>query len=336
LYHSESLTKTSSILVFLRVLEYYDGLLFLTTNRAGALDEAFRSRIHLTLYYPPLSYQQTMDIWKLNINRLRKVEKERCENLGKEPLQINEQELLRFAKEKFNQERGDSGWNGRQIRNAFQIGSSLAHFDARRDGITPRLSVEHFKMIYRVTQDFDTYMQETKGKSDGGLAFDRGDRSDHWKATEGRIEGAHSYEPQLGGSGSRFAGGMGLGKWMKANDFPQQRPVSPFSSDINNNSYSLQPTSPRLFQSRPQLGRNPSITINHGPQASLRDGERSPRTGSNEYNGQGYDHFSPDGANGHEISGGWKRGREMSDLDTQGWPKRRKEFDQEVHDQISP
>jgi len=60
------------VLVFLRVLEYYDGLLFLTTNRPGALDEAFKSRIHLTLYYPPLDLQQTVDIWKMNIDRLRK------------------------------------------------------------------------------------------------------------------------------------------------------------------------------------------------------------------------------------------------------------------------
>lgn len=75
--------------VFLRVLEYYDGLLFLTTNRVGTLEyvlfpvilsvpiklywcstpdkadmlnsEAFRSRIHLSLYYPALDQQQTMD-----------------------------------------------------------------------------------------------------------------------------------------------------------------------------------------------------------------------------------------------------------------------------------
>src|SRR5260370_716021 len=128
-----------SLSVFLRVLEYYDGLLFLTTNRPGALDEAFRSRIHLTLYYPPLSYHQTIDIWKLNIDRLRKVEKERSKDLGHEPLQINEQEVMRFAKERFNQDQSKFRWNGRQIRNAFQIASSLAHFDARNDRIQPRL-----------------------------------------------------------------------------------------------------------------------------------------------------------------------------------------------------
>lgn len=38
--------------VFLRSLEYYAGVLFLTTNRVGSIDQAFKSRIHLSVYYP--------------------------------------------------------------------------------------------------------------------------------------------------------------------------------------------------------------------------------------------------------------------------------------------
>ena len=49
-------------IVFLRVLEYYEGILFLTTNRVGISDEAFKSRIHISLYYPPLNWQQTEKI----------------------------------------------------------------------------------------------------------------------------------------------------------------------------------------------------------------------------------------------------------------------------------
>jgi len=53
--------------VFLRVLEYYSGILFLTTNRVGTLDEAFKSRIHLSLYYPSLNRDQTLQIFEMNI-----------------------------------------------------------------------------------------------------------------------------------------------------------------------------------------------------------------------------------------------------------------------------
>ena len=34
--------------VFLRVLEYYEGILILTSNRVGTFDEAFKSRIQLS------------------------------------------------------------------------------------------------------------------------------------------------------------------------------------------------------------------------------------------------------------------------------------------------
>jgi SpoVK/Ycf46/Vps4 family AAA+-type ATPase len=44
---SSDLQRNAIVSVFLRVLEYYDGILILTTNRIGDLDEAFKSRIHI-------------------------------------------------------------------------------------------------------------------------------------------------------------------------------------------------------------------------------------------------------------------------------------------------
>ncbi|KAH8655727.1 hypothetical protein BX600DRAFT_515435 [Xylariales sp. PMI_506] len=230
-----TLTKNTLVSVFLRVLEYYDGLLFLTTNRPGALDEAFRSRLHLTLYYPPLSFQQTLDIWRLNIDRLRRVEMERHDNLGHRPLQINDKELERFARDRFQHERGRFRWNGRQIRNAFQIASSLAHFEARRDDKEPRLSADHFKMIHMVTEDFDRYMSETKGKGDGDLAFDRGDRADHWDVederatTPGGVGSGTYHDSSAFGSGrSLHSSGGGPTLMMSWPAQTRRRPVSPF------------------------------------------------------------------------------------------------------------
>lgn len=53
---TEDLHRNSIVSVFLRMLEYYKGLLFLTTNRVGAFDEAFKSRVHISLFckYLPL------------------------------------------------------------------------------------------------------------------------------------------------------------------------------------------------------------------------------------------------------------------------------------------
>ncbi|KAH6716389.1 P-loop containing nucleoside triphosphate hydrolase protein, partial [Leptodontidium sp. MPI-SDFR-AT-0119] len=66
--------KNALVSVFLPGLDYYYSILFLTTNRASVLDEAFKSRIHYKIYYPDLTLEQTLDIWKLNINRVRRIE----------------------------------------------------------------------------------------------------------------------------------------------------------------------------------------------------------------------------------------------------------------------
>ncbi|KAL2071792.1 hypothetical protein VTL71DRAFT_13027 [Oculimacula yallundae] len=207
-----TLTKNALVSVFLRVLEYYDGLLFLTTNRPGALDEAFKSRIHLSLYYPQLDLQQTKEIWEMNIDRLRAVEDERCKNTDLQPLQVNRREILRLAEEKFENRDGSVRWNGRQIRNAIQVASSRANFEANEDNIPPRLTADHFKLIYDVTEDFDNYSQAAVGKSDGGLAYDRGDRADDWsserqRSVEGRPYGRGTLLSR--GGGQAFGGGFG-------------------------------------------------------------------------------------------------------------------------------
>ncbi|MCO5601810.1 hypothetical protein L7F22_055935 [Adiantum nelumboides] len=50
--------------VFLRLLEYYAGVLFLTTNRVRAFDQAFLSRISLCIQYPDLDDQRRSLIWQ--------------------------------------------------------------------------------------------------------------------------------------------------------------------------------------------------------------------------------------------------------------------------------
>lgn len=46
----ESYQRNSIVVHFLRVLDYYSGILIMTTNRVGTIDEGFISRIHLSLY----------------------------------------------------------------------------------------------------------------------------------------------------------------------------------------------------------------------------------------------------------------------------------------------
>jgi SpoVK/Ycf46/Vps4 family AAA+-type ATPase len=58
----------------LRALEYYKGLLFLTTNRVATFDEAFKSRVHVSLHYKKLGFEQRNVIWKNCFERAEKID----------------------------------------------------------------------------------------------------------------------------------------------------------------------------------------------------------------------------------------------------------------------
>lgn len=185
--------RNALVSVFLRVLEYYNGLLFLTTNRVGTIDEAFKSRIHLSLYYPPLDLTQTREIFRLNINKLHEIERQRSELTKKPQLIIKEDDIIRFAEEHYKNPVTDSGrWNGRQIRNAFQIASGLAYYHfatqsqistSPEDNVqgAPVLDSSLFRKVQHATQNFDKYMRETRGWTDADLSHLLGERSDHMR-----------------------------------------------------------------------------------------------------------------------------------------------------------
>lgn len=56
------------------MLEYFQGVLFLTTNRKQDFDDAFKSRIHVTISYPKLSPEAKSRIWESLINTNKSVE----------------------------------------------------------------------------------------------------------------------------------------------------------------------------------------------------------------------------------------------------------------------
>jgi len=57
------LERNKIVSIFLRTLEYYESIMFLTTNRVSNIDAAFQSRIHVSLQYPDLSNDSRRQIW---------------------------------------------------------------------------------------------------------------------------------------------------------------------------------------------------------------------------------------------------------------------------------
>ena len=60
----EDLERSAIVGIFLRLLDYYRGILFLTTNRPEVLDHAVRSRVMLKLEYPDLDRDARAVIWR--------------------------------------------------------------------------------------------------------------------------------------------------------------------------------------------------------------------------------------------------------------------------------
>lgn len=168
--------RNGLVSVFLRILEYYSGILFLTTNRVGAFDDAFRSRIHLTLYYPKLDKRQAAKIWAMNLRRIERMN----QSLSHEQplIKYDEERILRFAKANYS----TLQWNGRQIQNAFQTALALARFQVSSDPKkSPRVRVSHFKTIAKASIQFDDYLKEVHVGDETKKAKKKQLRADEWE-----------------------------------------------------------------------------------------------------------------------------------------------------------
>ncbi|KAG5753236.1 hypothetical protein H9Q70_004156 [Fusarium xylarioides] len=119
------LNRNALVSVFLRHIEYYDGVIFLTTNRPGQIDEAFQSRIHVTLGLPELNWTSQKLIWNIFINRL----KFKGTTYSKEA----RLKLLAFVQDDLEAilQQNNYQMNGRQIRNCLRTASAIANKDDR-------------------------------------------------------------------------------------------------------------------------------------------------------------------------------------------------------------
>ena len=88
--------------VFLRALEYYSGILIMTTTRVGTVDEAFRSRIHLTLYFPPLDRAQFLKIWEIAFHRVQQQNVQR-----QKKIKIEMREMMRTVRKIWLRSKGN-------------------------------------------------------------------------------------------------------------------------------------------------------------------------------------------------------------------------------------
>ena len=139
----------------------------------GALDEAFQSRVHLSLGYPHLSLDDTIEILQTNLNRLPRLEQGEKSSLNGY-IKVLDRPIKEFVKAEYekysmvNKRRGL--WNGRQIRNVVKIAAGLALYDKEtsdeNDGVPAILTADHFRAVAEMTSEFEAYIESTKKGDD--------------------------------------------------------------------------------------------------------------------------------------------------------------------------
>ncbi|KAG4255664.1 ATPase [Fusarium proliferatum] len=171
--------SADQLIVFLRVLEYYDGeafpwscrtfallfltnaqigILILTSNQVGTLDEGFKSRIQLALEYPKLDGDSRRKVWENFVNSLNSDPAASAE-IDIHDLRRNLRDLSQYE------------LNGREIRNAINVARPLALSTGTQ------VDLMCLKKVIRVQQRFGKYIKDmNEGIDDDSIAREDGKR----------------------------------------------------------------------------------------------------------------------------------------------------------------
>ncbi|KAF4967255.1 hypothetical protein FSARC_5167 [Fusarium sarcochroum] len=129
---AHDIERNRIVSIFLRMLEYYEGILFLTTNRVKDMDQAFQSRIHMSLEYPPLDSTAREAVWRGFLSRAISVE---AKVEGDAAHVITDEEVKALAGLELN---------GRQIKNVLKTSNLLACHKGEK------LAFKHLRIVLRV------------------------------------------------------------------------------------------------------------------------------------------------------------------------------------------
>ncbi|KAK7433891.1 AAA family [Colletotrichum acutatum] len=129
-----STDRNALVSVFLRVLEYYQGIMFLTTNQIAQFDAAIPSRIHVSIQYDSLKSDQMAKIFSGFL-----------EPLERKNLIDDYRDIQKWLIEDVY----DVGFDGRQIRNIVTTALGLA----RADG-SAKLGKHHLKTVFLNARSF--------------------------------------------------------------------------------------------------------------------------------------------------------------------------------------
>ncbi|KAI1082904.1 P-loop containing nucleoside triphosphate hydrolase protein [Whalleya microplaca] len=126
--------RNSLVAVFLKELEYFGGIVFLTTNRVASFDPAMKSRIHLSLGYTPPEHDVRRQIWLQYLDAVPADDRA-------------------FDAKKVVDSLVTADLNGREISNAVNTARTMARFEGGP------LRLAHLKTVLEVRRAFDESLE---------------------------------------------------------------------------------------------------------------------------------------------------------------------------------
>lgn len=129
--------RNALVAVFLRHLEYFSGIIFLTTNRIHVFDAAMKSRVHLALGYHEPNKEGRRAIWKQSLER--GLPKDSTLDIDKVSESLSSERL-----------------NGREISNTIHTACTLARYSSEK------LDLRHIQEVLSVRSDFEATLKRMK------------------------------------------------------------------------------------------------------------------------------------------------------------------------------
>ncbi|KAL8889315.1 MAG: hypothetical protein Q9205_003480 [Flavoplaca limonia] len=145
----QDIHRNALVSIFLRLLEYFQGILFLTTNRVETFDDAFQSRIHVALRYGELTTKAKRSVWKMFLDKVASKD-------GVETAVFKETDYDKLARHNLN---------GRQIKNAVRTAQALAVNEKKA------LDMGHIAKVLEVAETFEKDLKGGTGYEDAMRSY---------------------------------------------------------------------------------------------------------------------------------------------------------------------
>lgn len=133
----ESSERNALVAVFLRHLEYFSGIVFLTTNRIHVFDTAMKSRVHMALGYAPPSLEMRRLIW--------------TQSLGAVPQEETDIDIDDAVDHLIGED-----LNGREITNAINTARTLSSYEGKL------FELKHIETVLGVRSEFESSLERMR------------------------------------------------------------------------------------------------------------------------------------------------------------------------------